>query len=124
MIGRLETVVLDCADTRAAAEFYAAVLGMTIVREDGGWIDIGPAGSGPDGRVLSFQHAPDQVPPTWPDPAVPQQLHLDIEVEDIERAEEQVLALGARRLPWEEPGFRVYADPAGHPFCLTYSTGV
>ena len=45
-------------------------------------------------------------------------MHLDITVRDIAEAEAQVLALGATRLPGTEPGFRVYADPAGHPFCL------
>jgi hypothetical protein len=47
-------------------------------------------------------------------------VHLDIRVADIEAAEAQVLALGATRLPSTEPGFRVYADPAGHPFCLEW----
>ena len=50
----------------------------------------------------------------------PQQFHLDIRVADIDAAEAQVLALGAARLPSTEPGFRVYADPAGHPFCLEW----
>ena len=57
-------------------------------------------------------------PPRWPDPAFPQQVHLDIHVDDITAAEAKVLALGGARLPSTEPGFRVYADPAGHPFCL------
>jgi hypothetical protein len=50
--------------------------------------------------------------------AFPQQVHLDIHVADIAAAEAKVLALGATRLPSTEPGFRVHADPAGHPFCL------
>ena len=65
-----------------------------------------------------FQVTPDHEPPRWPDPGFPQQVHLDITVRDIAEAEAQVLALGATRLPGTEPGFRVYADPAGHPFCL------
>jgi hypothetical protein len=52
--------------------------------------------------------------PTWPDPAVPQQFHLDIMVEDVAAAGPRALALGARKLDGES----VYADPAGHPFCL------
>jgi hypothetical protein len=56
-----------------------------------------------------------------PDPRRPQQLHLDIRVDDVDRAEQAVLALGARRLPTErEEGFRVFADPAGYPFCLVF----
>jgi hypothetical protein len=59
--------------------------------------------------------------PQWPDPAHPQQEHLDIRVDDVDAAEQAVLALGATRLPNEhENGFRVFTDPAGHPFCLVY----
>lgn len=133
MIGRLEAVVLDAADPQELARFYAQLLGWRVIRvDDDGWADIG---DGAGGR-LSFQHAPDHRPPRWPDPAFPQQFHLDIEVADVEAAEPQVLALGATRLPWgsdeevaagERPpgggGFRVYADPAGHPFCLTWAGG-
>jgi hypothetical protein len=67
---------------------------------------------------LSFQHASDYQPPRWPDPAFPQQFHIDVIVDDIAEAEPKVLALGATRLPGEGSSFRVYADPAGHPFCL------
>ena len=67
---------------------------------------------------MAFQLAPDHVPPSWPDPALPQQMHLDVMVDDLDAAEAAVLELGARRLT--EPGAvsRVFADPAGHPFCL------
>ena len=89
--------------------------GLPVTRVDGDWVDIG------DGPArLSFQHAPGHQPPRWPDPAFPQQVHLDIHVDDITAAEAKVLALGATRLPSTEPGFRVYADPAGHPFCLAW----
>jgi hypothetical protein len=66
--------------------------------------------------------APDHIPPSRPDPERPQQLHLDVTVkaDEIEDAEARVLALGARRLEPGGPGFRVYADPAGHPFCLCW----
>ena len=72
--------------------------------------------------VVAVQLAPDHVPPQWPDPAHPQQLHLDVQVDDPDAAERQVLALGARRLPDPEGAedFRVFADPAGHPFCLVF----
>jgi hypothetical protein len=63
---------------------------------------------------LAFQLAPDHQPPAWPDPARPAQVHLDVMVEDVTAAGPRVLALGATRLNGEG----VYADPAGHPFCL------
>ncbi|MEU6077052.1 VOC family protein [Micromonospora sp. NPDC047074] len=117
MIGQLRSVVIDCPDPRSLATFYSELLGLPV--DDGAsddtWVVI--AGSG---HRLAFQAAPALRPPTWPDPAVPQQLHLDVQVEDIEAAESRVLALGARRLPGQGEGFRVYADPAGHPFCLVF----
>jgi catechol 2,3-dioxygenase-like lactoylglutathione lyase family enzyme len=116
MIGRLASVVLDCPDPHALARFYSELLGLRVIRVDGDWVDIGDGQT----RRLSFQHAPDHRPPRWPDPAFPQQVHLDIRVDDIAEAERRVLALGAIRLPSAEPGFRVYADPAGHPFCLEW----
>jgi catechol 2,3-dioxygenase-like lactoylglutathione lyase family enzyme len=113
MIGRLSSVVFDCRDPHTLARFYSELLGLPVTRIDGDWVDIG------DGQArMSFQLAPDHQSPRWPDPAFPQQVHLDIRVSDIDAAEAKVLALGAARLPSTELGFRVYADPAGHPFCL------
>lgn len=72
----------------------------------------------PTGRGLAFQRAPDLEPPGWPEGKPPQQMHLDIAVDDIEQAEEQALSLGAELLPGGGAAFRVYRDPSGHPFCL------
>ena len=118
MIGRLEKTVLDCPDPRALAAFYAEVLGMQVNEDSGDWVVIGRV---PGARELAFQRAEHWVPPRWPDPAHPQQEHLDIRVEDVDVAEQGVLKAGACRLPAEdESGFRVFADPAGHPFCLVF----
>ncbi|WP_199485987.1 VOC family protein [Micromonospora haikouensis] len=121
MIGQLRSTVVDCPDPRALAAFYAELLGLPVAEGDSDgdeWVVLGgPVGQHPR---LAFQRAPDLRPPTWPDPERPQQLHLDITVTDVEAAERAVLALGARRLDGEGEGFRVYADPAGHPFCLCW----
>jgi predicted enzyme related to lactoylglutathione lyase len=118
MIGRLEKTVLDCPDPRALAAFYATVLGMQVTEDSDDWVVIGRA---PNARQLAFQRATTWVPPSWPDPEHPQQLHLDIRVDDVDAAESAVLALGARRLPAaRETGFRVFVDPVGHPFCLVF----
>ncbi len=70
---------------------------------------------------LAFQRVAGWFPPRWPDPAYPQQLHLDIRVHDAELAEHELIALGATRVPGErETGFRVFTDPAGHPFCIVF----
>jgi hypothetical protein len=79
------------------------------------WVVIGDAADRPG---LAFQLAPDLQPPSWPGADPPQQMHLDIAVDDIEQAEEYALSLGAVRLPGGGATFRVYSDPSGHPFCL------
>lgn len=124
MIGRLEKTVIDCPDPRALAGFYCQVLGMRVNEDSDAWVVIGSA---PGRRELAFQRAAEWVPPRWPDPAHPQQMHLDIRVPDPDRAEEELLALGAARVRGErETGFRVFTDPVGHPFCIVFgqhSTG-
>ena len=117
MIGRLKTVVLDAPDMDAEAQFWSAVLGIPVVHEAEDWTTLEGGGV-----RLAVQLAPDHVPPQWPDPAHPQQLHLDVQVDDADEAERQVLALGATRLPDppDAEDFRVFADPAGHPFCLVF----
>ncbi|WP_432135439.1 MULTISPECIES: VOC family protein [unclassified Streptomyces] len=114
-VAELGAVVLDCPDPRSLAGFYAEVLGGTV-EGDGEWVDL----KMPGGRSLAFQAAPGFVPPRWPAPDHSQQFHLDLTVPDLDAAEEKVLALGARPLDTEDRsrGWRVYADPAGHPFCL------
>jgi catechol-2,3-dioxygenase len=114
-LAELGAVVLDCPDPRALAGFYAEVLGGTV-EGDGDWVDL----TVPGGRVIAFQAAPGFVPPKWPAAEHSQQFHLDLMVPDLDAAEKGVLALGARPLDTEDRSrtFRVYADPAGHPFCL------
>ncbi|MDQ0787379.1 VOC family protein [Streptomyces sp. B3I8] len=115
-LAELGTVVLDCPDPHALAGFYAEVLGGTV-EDQGDWVDLKPPGGA---TALAFQAAPGFVPPKWPAPDASQQFHLDLSVEDLDAAEKRVLALGATPLETDDRTrtFRVYADPAGHPFCL------
>ena len=100
------------------AAFYAEVLGMRVNEDSDDWVVIG---RGEGRRELAFQRAEQWVAPQWPDPRHPQQMHLDIRVDDVDAAQRTALALGARRLPARhERGFRVFADPVGHPFCLVF----
>ncbi|MER6128988.1 VOC family protein [Streptomyces sp. NPDC001795] len=114
-LAKLGVVVLDCPDPRALAGFYAEVLGGTV-EGDGEWVDL----KVPGGQSLAFQTAPGHVPPKWPAPDDSQQFHLDLVVQDLDTAEKDVLALGAQPLDAADRSrtWRVYADPAGHPFCL------
>lgn len=112
MIGRMHHLVIDCPDPAALAAFYSELLGWPITYRSADFVVVARDDST---SGVAFQLAPDQPPPTWPDPAIPQQMHVDVMVDDPAAADSQVLALGARRLPGGE---HVYADPAGHPFCL------
>jgi catechol 2,3-dioxygenase-like lactoylglutathione lyase family enzyme len=107
---RLHHLVLDCPDPAALAAFYAALLGQAITYRSDDFVVVAPDATT---SGLAFQRAPDHRSPTWPDPAVPQQMHLDVMVEDPQGAAAWAEGLGGRRLEGN-----VYADPAGHPFCL------
>ncbi|MEE6259079.1 VOC family protein [Plantactinospora sonchi] len=122
MIAELQCVVLDCPDPVRLADFYHSLLGGTVNLPDDRWRvdDDWATLHSPSGLVLAFQRATDHQPPRWPDPSRPQQFHLDLGVPDLDRADEQVRKLGATVLADDVDGrsWRVYADPAGHPFCL------
>jgi hypothetical protein len=115
-VGRLHHLIVDCPDPHALAAFYSRLLDTPISYADDDFVVVA-ANDRTSG--LAFQRSPDQRPATWPDPAVPQQMHLDVMVEDVQAAHGPVLALGATKLA----GDGVYADPAGHPFCLIRRPG-
>jgi catechol 2,3-dioxygenase-like lactoylglutathione lyase family enzyme len=134
----LRSVVLDTTDARALAEFYRQLLGYRyrLGDEPPGLGESDPNRTdwlvliAPDGRGrLAFQQVDRLQQPTWPDPTVPQQLHLDLAVassEDLAAQHQRVLALGARFLHdrFDDPDepLYVYADPSGHPFCVFVAT--
>lgn len=127
-------VVLDTRDARGLAEFYRQLFGLEY--RDG---DAPPTGDEPDSRgqdwlvlhnphggpQLAFQQTEGVRPSTWPDDEVPQMSHLDTRVhtrDQLEIQRERALDLGATMLldrsdDDDEPLY-VFADPAGHPFCI------
>lgn len=116
-IAALRGVTLDCADPERLARFYAELTGMQVFYAGDGFVAL------TDGRGcdLGFQRVDAYRPPRWPGQDLPQQLHLDFRVEDLDEAEEVALSHGAMR-PDRQSGdaqWVVLLDPAGHPFCLT-----
>jgi hypothetical protein len=113
-IARNPSFVIDCPDPGALATFYGTILGWKMkVQPD--WVDI----RSDDGQCISFQAVENYSAPVWPGQESPQQMHLDVVVDDLDTGETAVLELGATKHE-HQPGtsFRVFLDPAGHPFCL------
>ena len=110
-------VVFDAADLHAESAFWAGMLDGNVFEDETFHCVIDSTGE----WRIGVQLAPEHVPPDWPDGA-PQQVHLDLHVEDAKRADEQAIRLGARVLKEgdleSDEGHQVYADPAGHPFCI------
>jgi len=115
-VATVSTVVLDCHAPAALAEFWGTLLDLPVVAKDEGWWQLAPM---PGGVSIAFQKVEKHRPPNA---TRPQQLHLDVKVDDIAAYEEVVLGLGGEVRSELHPGdgspWRVYADPAGHPFCL------
>lgn len=116
-----QVVVFDAAELAAESRFWAAVLGGTVDAEDD-WHMVFVGGA----PRVGVQLAPNHVPPEWPE-GTPQQIHIDLWVDDFKAAHEEVMSLGAKvlkaaeeRLPEARDNYQVYADPAGHPFCLCW----
>lgn len=116
-IARFPSIVIDCPDPHALAGFYSAMLEWKV-KADSDWVEI----RADYGQCISFQQVEDYTPPRWPAQESPQQMHLDVVVDDLDAAEAVVLELGATKHE-HQPGttFRVFLDPAGHPFCLCLS---
>ncbi|MDT8909957.1 VOC family protein [Amycolatopsis sp. PS_44_ISF1] len=109
------SVCFDCPDPVALADFYRALLDWNEPEVKDGWVTlINPQG----GPRLEFQLVDNYRAPGWPSSEEPQQAHLDLDVTDLEAAHERALSLNAMLLDDSAETFRVYADPAGHPFCL------
>ena len=103
----------------AESTFWAGLLGGTVEAEDD-WHSVFVDGQ----ERLGIQLAPNHLAPEWP-AGTPQQIHLDLFVDDIGAAHHEAVALGARLLKPADDiestrGYQVYADPAGHPFCLCW----
>jgi len=113
-IARFPSLVIDCPDPAALATFYGSLLDWEVKIEPD-WAEV----RADYGQCICFQPVSDYRPPDWPDQAVPQQMHVDVMVDDLDDGESAVLGLGATKHE-HQPGtsFRVFLDPAGHPFCL------
>jgi predicted enzyme related to lactoylglutathione lyase len=113
-IARFPSIVIDCPDPSALARFYGAMLDWKV-EDSADWAEV----RADNGHCISFQQVAAYKPPQWPSQEIPQQMHLDVIVDNLDAAEAAVLDLGATKHE-HQPGttFRVFLDPAGHPFCL------
>jgi predicted enzyme related to lactoylglutathione lyase len=118
-LGNVDALTIDCADPLELARFWGAVLGAGIdstLGDEPHYVDLEPA---PGVPVMRFQRVPDQK-------VTKNRLHLDIMVEDLDRACARVEALGGSRAPGRpvtEYGWTwiVMHDPEQNEFCLGIS---
>lgn len=115
-IAEFAAVTIDCPEPPALAAFYAALTGGEVTYDTAEAAAVKP----PNGVDVYFQAVPAHKAPTWPEGDRPQQFHLDLYVDDLDKAEAAVAELGGSTLDFQpgEDRWRVLADPAGHPFCV------
>ncbi|MGN6793895.1 MAG: VOC family protein [Streptosporangiaceae bacterium] len=113
-IARFPSIVIDCADPGVLATFYGVLLDWKVdVSSD--WAEV----RADTGQCISFQQVEGYTAPRWPSQELPQQMHIDVWVDDLDAAEAAVVDLGAtRQQSPPSTTCRVFLDPAGHPFCL------
>lgn len=115
-IARFPVLVIDCPDAVGLAGFYGSLLDWPAEHKTEDWAQVQDPSTG---QSIQFQQVADYQAPVWPTQEHPQQYHLDVDVDDLDAGEKAVLGLGATKHE-HQPGttFRVFLDPAGHPFCL------
>lgn len=112
---RLRGPFIDCPDHRALVDFYLGLLGgQVIIEPDDEYVVMVTE----TGRPLGFQQVQGYQAPTWPRQERGQQMHFDLMVDDMDAAQAHAIRLGARLVDDGQESFRVFLDPAGHPFCL------
>ena len=123
---------IDCADPINLANFYSSITGLKIdittenTNSNIVWVELKDNQGIPK---LAFQKVSNYKAPTWPEGPIPQQLHLDFAVKDLDETEIELLKIGAVKTEFQ-PGspktndysteFRVFLDPEGHPFCIIH----
>ena len=123
---------IDCADPINLANFYSSITGLkvdiTTENTDSNivWVELKDNQGIPK---LAFQKVANYKAPTWPEGPIPQQLHLDFAVKNLDETEIELLKIGAVKTEFQ-PGspktndysteFRVFLDPEGHPFCIIH----
>jgi catechol 2,3-dioxygenase-like lactoylglutathione lyase family enzyme len=115
-------MTVDCPEPNVMADFYAALLGGTVIRRTPGQAELDTGE-----RRIYFRAAADYRPPTWPSPEVPLHSHFDYVVEDPHAVTQHLLPLGGSLAAHQDPNdphLLVMLDPAGHPFCLIRSSAV
>jgi hypothetical protein len=114
---RLRAVTFDCPDPGKVAEFYRAFAGWEVSHSDESFVGL----VSQDGLWIGFQRVEGYRAPEWPGQDIPQQCHFDFGAPDLDTVEARLLELGAGK-PAHQPGgdrWRVFTDPAGHPFCVS-----
>lgn len=116
---RRTVIVFDASDLETESAFWASVFNGYVLRDENWHSVIDETGE----WRIGIQRNPTHIKPEWPNGDQQQQIHLDLHVENQHESHEKLVSLGATILQQAEnmgsrEGFQVYADPAGHPFCI------
>jgi hypothetical protein len=120
-IAHLAYTALDCDNPVELAHFYSKITGYKVEPFDEGetaetceWLDE------EEFTAIAFQKIENYQKPTWPTGGLPQQAHMDFHAKDLDIAEKALLEIGAVKAEFQPKPhrFRIYLDPAGHPFCM------
>ncbi len=116
MIGRIDEIVIDCAEPARLAEFWSGVLGGTPVDRHPAWSFVDP----PGWSRLAFQQVPEPK-------IAKNRVHIDVDVSDLAIATAAAVALGAEIVGSvvadDEGSFQVMLDLEGNEWCLVSSAG-
>jgi hypothetical protein len=118
---------IDCDNPVELAHFYSKITGLMVQPFDLGetaetceWLELWDEN---ERTKMAFQKIDNYCKPTWPRGGLPQQVHMDFHAKDLEIAEKMLIEIGAAKAEYQPKPhrFRVYLDPAGHPFCIVQS---
>jgi predicted enzyme related to lactoylglutathione lyase len=111
-VGWVASVTIDADDPEALAQFWSALLGLTVRPRQGRFVALQRPPSG--APELVFQPVPERKRDKV-------RIHLDVNVPDMDAAARRVRELGGSEVTEiQERGdsWRVMRDPEGNEFCL------
>ena len=110
-IGQISGIVIDVQNLDKAEVFWTTVLGVSVIFKDSQYVTFDSSPRVALQKVTEGKTSKNRM-------------HLDIRVQNVELAAQQVVSAGGSRVrKFDDEGFVVMADPDGNEFCLVLSRG-